>query len=308
MIGFAQGERFAKLDADDRERLEALSKLDEFADGDEIVSATHPYPFIAVVVTGAVEMVIAGPSGDVSLGTLRAGDFFGELDAEKELGALRFVARGPTIVRAVPKNPLKHELLSHRTFATQLLFAYNRAISEKLRLVTAASLQVEAGAVRMPDGSVLTRPSIRPGDAQASHLSPEEAGWLEVMGRRIEFADGESIIREGDTTREFYVIDEGTAEVRKRSGADGAEAVVVRLRVRDLVGLLGFVDGNPRSASVVAVRGPLICTRIEPDALERALKVNFNAAFRFFGTMRVVLGRMFRDTSARISVQLAGDG
>ena len=298
MHAFATSERFARLEPRDRDRLEALSKLDEFSAGAEILSSEKPAEWLYLIADGDVEMRATTPHGEVVLAQLKPGDLFGELEGFAHLPhGVRHVAGRETIVRAVPKSPLLQELRSHRQLASGMLSVYCRSISEKLR----ATNEVAA---RMPREPGLSRPPPAPAPqasdgplGRAPHLSPEEAGWLSVLGQQLEVAAGETVVAEGDQTRGFYVVEKGLLEVRKLVG--GAERALAQLADRDLFGFMAFVDGKPRSASVVAL-SPCTLTRIEADALEKALRLNFTVSFKFLGTLCGVLGRTLRDTTQKV--------
>jgi CRP-like cAMP-binding protein len=287
MFAFATSERFEKLQRKDRDRLEALSKLDEFSQGEEILVAGHPPGCIYLIASGGVDVRVKTRSGDVTVAQLGPGDLFGELEPFAQVPeGVRHVARARTVVRSIQKNPLRHELLVHRELATALLAVYSRSISEKLR----AANEV---AVRLAPRAGISRPP-PPGSESAPHLSAEEAAWLAVLGQELEVAQGETVVKEGETTRSFYVVQRGELEVRKhlRPGEDRALA---RLGPRDLFGFMAFVDGKPRSASVVSL-SPSQLARVEADALDRALHLNFTVAFKFLGTLCGVLARTYRDT------------
>jgi len=290
MFAFATSERFEKLDRKDRDRLEALSKLDEFSAGDEILVAGHPSECIYLIASGGVDLRAKTKSGDVVLGQLRPGDLFGEVEPFAEMPeGVRHVAARATIVRAIEKNPLRHELLSHRELATALLAVYARSISEKLRAANevAARLSPRPGISRPP-------PPQSGSGGRAPHLSVEEAAWLAVLGQELETRAGERVVNEGEKTRSFYVVRRGELEVRKHLGP-GEDRTLARLGPRDLFGFMAFVDGKPRSASVVSVT-PSRLSRVESDALDKAQQVNFSVAFKFLATLCGVLGRTYRDT------------
>jgi len=293
MFAFATCERFARLERKDRDRLEALSKLDEFDPGQVILVAGHHSESIYLIADGGVDVRAKTRSGDAILAQLGPGDLFGEVEPFAELPeGVRHIARQHTIVRTIQKNPLKHELLAHRELATALLAVYSRSISEKLR----AANEVAA---RLPPSTGASRPPpLASGRARGPHLSEEEAAWLAVLGQEVEMKAGEVVIAEGDRTRSFYVVQEGELEVRKRV-APGENRALARLRARDLFGFMAFVDGKPRSASVVGATSSRLA-RIEPDALDKALGINFTVGFKFLGTLCGVLGRTYRDTVDQI--------
>ena len=290
MFAFATSERFEKLDGKDRDRLEALSKLDEFSAGDEILVAGRHSECIYLIASGGVDLRAKTKSGDLTLAQLGPGDLFGEVEPFAEMPeGVRHVARERTIVRAIQKNPLRHELLAHRELATALLAVYARSISEKLRAANdvAVRLSPRPGISRPP-------PPESGGGGRAPHLSEEEAAWLAVLGQELEVAPGETVVEEDEKTRSFYVVQRGELEVRKHLGP-GENRTLARLGPRDLFGFMAFVDGKPRSASVVSVT-PSRLARVESDALDKALHVNFTVAFKFPGTLCGVLGRTYRDT------------
>jgi CRP-like cAMP-binding protein len=319
MYAFATSERFARLEARDKDRLEALSKLDQFTAGAEILSSDKPADWLYLIADGDVQMRVHTTGGEVVLADLRAGDLFGELEGFARLPAgVRHVASVDTIVRAVPKSPLKQELRAHRQLASGLLSVYCRSISEKLRACNevAARSSPNQGTSRPPpatlqssgSGAVATG-SQAAGDAppprengplgRPPHLSGEEAGWLSVLGQRLEVAAGERVVAEGDQSRSFYVVESGRLEVRKKIGAE--ERPLAQLADRDLFGFMAFVDGKPRSASVVA-QTACVLTRVEADALEKALHLNFTVSFKFLGTLCGVLGRTLHDTVERVTL------
>jgi CRP-like cAMP-binding protein len=289
MYAFATSERFAHLDRKDRDRLEAISKLDEFPPGQEILAAGHPNDSICLVVSGCIEVRAKTRKAEVVLCTLRPGDLFGEVEAFATLPeGVRYVARDDTIVRAVPKNPLRHEVLAHRNLAVGLLHAYSRSISEKLR----AANEVAGGA------DVSREKSDAALGERAPHVTEEEAAWLALLGHELSASPGEAVVEEGDPTRSFFLVLDGELEVRKR-GAAGKERTLARLGPRDLFGFMSFVDGRPRSASVFAAT-PTRLARVDRDALDKATHLNFTVGFKFLGTLCGVLGRTYGETVRQV--------
>jgi CRP-like cAMP-binding protein len=320
MAGFSDSPRFGALDLHDRDRLDVLSKLDEFPPGAVLSRGDQPSEWLQLIAAGEVELLAPTSLGDRRLALLGPGDILGELELFAHLPAgVRHVAKSDTIVRAVPKGPLKFELLARRSLALGLLSVYARSISEKLRSASEAAARASLR-ISHP-GEPPPRPA---GEApmlgplgRPSHLSAEEAGWLAVMGQTLEVEAGATVVAEGDRSRDFYVVEAGRLEVRKRvTGRAGGQKAqqdaqqdaeleplitrpIAQLSDRDLFGFMAFVDGQPRSASVVAL-GPCRLARIEPSALEKALKMNFTVSFKFLGTLCGVLGRTLRETTLQV--------
>lgn len=77
---------------------------------------------------------------------------------------------------------------------------------------------------------------------------------------------GEVVLRQGESTRDFYIVAEGTLEV-VTTGADGAEHRLHRIDPMSIFGEQAFFDGLPRAATIRAVTdGELF--GITPDNFE----------------------------------------
>ena len=61
---------------------------------------------------------------------------------------------------------------------------------------------------------------------------------------------GEFLYREGDPSDAVYFIESGTVEVRRKVGPD--EATVATLGKGEILGEMGVLSGEPRSASIIA--------------------------------------------------------
>jgi len=111
----------------------------------------------------------------------------------------------------------------------------------------------------------------------------------------LSFEDGEIIAREGDETRDMYVVQQGTVDVYKRiAGEDVLLAVLTR---GSFFGEMSLLESLPRSATVRA-RGPTRLLAIRAGSL--LLKIRRDPTFAF---------EMLQQMSARIRAlneQLAG--
>ena len=64
----------------------------------------------------------------------------------------------------------------------------------------------------------------------------------------MQYAAGETIVRQGDSGRSLFVVVRGEASVRL-AGTDGE---VARLRNGDVFGEMSLLTGEPRTATVLA--------------------------------------------------------
>jgi CRP-like cAMP-binding protein len=295
MFAFVTSERFNLLDAKDRDRLETLAKLDEFKAGQEISASGRPVDWLYLIASGGVDVRAKTKSGEVTLVELRPGDIFGEAEAFADLPeGVRHVARVDTIVRAVPKNPLKQELKAHRSLASGLLAVYCRSISEKVRSTNEVAIKLGPP----PPGWSRPPPPASASAGRPPHLSDEEVSWISLLGQQLAASKGEVVVTEGETSRSFYVVQSGDMEVRKRVPGH-PDRPLAKLGAHDVFGIMAFVDGKPRSASVVAL-SPAQLAKVEPEMLEKATHLNFTVSFKFLGTLCNVLGRTYRDTTTSI--------
>jgi glutaminase len=125
-------------------------------------------------------------------------------------------------------------------------------------------------------------------------LTPEDLKILETAVRPLVFEAGQTIVREGDEARLFFVIARGTATVCLRIRQDDGERIV---RVASLgpglsFGEMALLDGGRRSADVIADER-VVCYGFSVEQLREIGRENP----RIFTT---ILGNMMRDFSERL--------
>jgi CRP-like cAMP-binding protein len=109
------------------------------------------------------------------------------------------------------------------------------------------------------------------------------------------YAAGDFAVRRGEVDRSFFVISRGSFEVLVPSN-DGPRRVRV-LEPGDLFGEVGFFDGLPRSADVVALEDAeaLVLTQA---AFQRLRLTHPRLALRFVLDLGRILGERFRASDA----------
>jgi serine phosphatase RsbU (regulator of sigma subunit) len=80
---------------------------------------------------------------------------------------------------------------------------------------------------------------------------PEALQQLSEAARERSFAPGETIVREGTTGREVYIIMAGLVDVVKGEGE--GEMVLARHGPGQVFGEMGFIEGQPRFATIRAL-------------------------------------------------------
>jgi CRP-like cAMP-binding protein len=84
------------------------------------------------------------------------------------------------------------------------------------------------------------------GVALFSSLSGKEREQIARHADEVTVAEGTELAREGEFAHEFFVVEEGTAEVRR------GDEVINELGPNDFFGEIGLLESDRRTASVVA--------------------------------------------------------
>jgi MFS superfamily sulfate permease-like transporter len=95
-------------------------------------------------------------------------------------------------------------------------------------------------------------------------LAPEDASALQERMGRKRFRAGEVILASGDASNELLLLLQGSASVIVRHNG-GPPVRLAGVRRGAVIGELGFLDGSPRSASVVAQEDVVVATLTRDD-------------------------------------------
>lgn len=149
------------------------------------------------------------------------------------------------------KNSNVHALLSNHVHEAHIASDLDRALEiVENTLLQSHMLPFE---VQDPQGRLLW----------PSHLTEDESGALRSVMSLHSFAPGACFVREGRSSDALWFIIRGQASVQLTTD-DGTRMRVSGVRAGTAVGQVGFIDGQPRSASVVAE------TSVEAMRLSRA--------------------------------------
>ena len=112
----------------------------------------------------------------------------------------------------------------------------------------------------------------------------------------VEFDFGESILREGDSTSEFYILLKGEVQIAK----DGKPVALVN-RQGELLGEQAALHGGTRSASLTAASHCFLL-RVDPEFLD-SLSDGQRTAYELvlYRFLSELLARRLAETSARVA-------
>jgi CRP-like cAMP-binding protein len=141
-------------------------------------------------------------------------------------------------------------------------------------------------------------------------LAREERARLAALARTRVYKARATIVEKGDPPRELFVLLSGRAKVLTR-GAEGADAALNVMGPGQVFGEVAILDGQPRSATVVALEECEIAV-VEVQAFRDFLASSPAGALKLLGVLagRVrdlttrLEDRVFLDVPARLAKQL----
>ena len=109
----------------------------------------------------------------------------------------------------------------------------------------------------------------------------DEAAYVEIERRmtRREFAPQATILREGSSGSEAFLILAGAVSIRRKDLDSGIEFELAQLGAGQMVGEMALIGGRPRNASVVALE-PTTCAVISRADFDEALYLRPAIALR----------------------------
>ncbi len=119
-------------------------------------------------------------------------------------------------------------------------------------------------------------------------LSDAELADFVFVVELLPVAQGEAIVREGEKGDAWFLLMEGEARVESRG------RVLKRLTRGDCFGELAVLDGEPRTATVVASSGGLVL-RVSWKAFEALLESGSLAAHKLVLSLTRLLARRMRE-------------
>lgn len=125
------------------------------------------------------------------------------------------------------------------------------------------------------------------------YLEPRELLRVQALARPRTFADGETVIREGEPGESIFVVLKGRARVRK------GDTEIATLGAGEHFGEMALVDSTPRSATVIS-DGPCRMLEISRGDFFKILREEKDIGIKLLWNFVNVLTRRLRETSAAL--------
>jgi CRP-like cAMP-binding protein len=135
------------------------------------------------------------------------------------------------------------------------------------------------------------------GSVLGKDLTGDECALFKDLGEIRDLKDGDILIEEGKADNRLHLVIDGNLAVTRK--APGEDWVVLHiLRKGELAGELGFIDGEPHSATLRAI-GPARVFSLERGHFESLLDKNPGMVYR---VMRAII-RGVHNTLRNMNVQ-----
>jgi CRP-like cAMP-binding protein len=131
----------------------------------------------------------------------------------------------------------------------------------------------------------------------ALDLPEDDVAALEQRAEMRAFEAGETLIRESEPIQSIFLIKSGTVEVSRMMR--GKRVVLARCGAGEIFGEIGFLDGQPATATVTAVE-PASALEINRIRMSVYLRMDDQIAKTFYRFLCRVLASRMRDLSKKM--------
>jgi CRP-like cAMP-binding protein len=123
------------------------------------------------------------------------------------------------------------------------------------------------------------------------NIAPDDLKELLQYAKSLEFAAGQCVLREGDPTREFYVVLAGEFVLLQKA-PNGERKIVSQRHPGDSFGELAFCDGEARDVSAYTIRDGVLLA-FSPYHIPQ----NHNLALQLYVNISRELSRRLRGSN-----------
>ncbi|MDN5873702.1 MAG: cyclic nucleotide-binding domain-containing protein [Sinobacteraceae bacterium] len=129
-----------------------------------------------------------------------------------------------------------------------------------------------------------------------SRLADEDLAKVEAIARDQHFAAGQRIFSQGDDANAFYVIKNGSIQIRHTGKNDNADTIVRTLGSGSHFGEMAFIESEKRSAGVTALEDSDLVV-VEYSQLNKLLEAEPLIAVEVYRSLACYLSGRVRQTT-----------
>ena len=126
-------------------------------------------------------------------------------------------------------------------------------------------------------------------------LSDEDIQKLAALATIQEFKPAQEIVSLGTREADVFIVISGVAKVERKGGA-----ILGTCGVGSVIGEIALLDNQPRSATVVARGGAVVCARIDGPTLRRFIFQHKEIGFVIVTNIARILAMRLREASISI--------
>lgn len=194
----------------------------------------------------------------------------------------RALANRPDLILADEPTAALDEKSSHIVFEELKRLAHDRGSTVVIVTHDDRILEGADRIVSLRRGKIASNLSVAEAKSTLKFLN--ESGFFgpqtlmtlaDVIGRmsRIDYADGEVIVRQGELGDRMFLIHKGTVDVVRDAHDDRGSQLVSSLQIGMIFGEQALLTAQPRNATVIA-RGPVETYTLDKDEFDQAKAEN----------------------------------
>lgn len=259
---------------------------------------------------GGVDIQRSTPYGLFTLARLGPGQLFGEASfVDTNARSSDAVARGETLLVALPAMSLKELLDRDQRLAVALYWTFWRSLSAKLRLTNDQLTQFFAHSAQP---TTARPPLLKPVTGEfrvdlnakrdlfeEQKLSSLEINFLSSLSRERKLKSGQALFHEGDVGDAMYVVLEGRILISKFIPGAGEEALAI-LERGDYFGEMALIERAPRSAEAKAHDGGAVVLSIPQEVVAGILDMRKVSSLRLLKILCGLVAKRLREVDDKI--------
>ena len=130
-------ELLSAFSEDERKALTGYGSFGAYAKGDTVIAEDRPQNALHLLVAGKLKAMHHTVRGEVPLGSIAAGEWFGEINMlDPQVASARVIAQSDAVTWAMDRTRLEDFLNEHPSLGCQLLLGVGEILARRTRAVT----------------------------------------------------------------------------------------------------------------------------------------------------------------------------